>query len=250
MNVAIIDDEKPARDNLKKFIEDNFDFVETIVEADSVQSGLHLLQSTSVDLLLLDINLSDGSGFNILEQIATINFRVVFVTAYDAYAVKAFKYNALDYILKPIELTELMRVFDKMRAVPEDRYLNREALDCILEDYSKNDLDRKIVVQESRKVSFIAIKEIIYLESQGNYTYLHITKGSKILSSNSLKVFEDMLPETAFMRVHKSFIININHLLSYNKEEGGFISMVNGSEVSVSRRRKNNFIEVLKKRFS
>jgi two-component system LytT family response regulator len=137
-----------------------------------------------------------------------------------------------------------------MRAVPEDRYLNREALDCILEDYSKNDLDRKIVVQESRKVSFIAVKEIIYLESQGNYTYLHITKGSKILSSNSLKVFEDMLPETAFMRVHKSFIININHLLSYNKEEGGFITMVNGSEVSVSRRRKNNFIERLKKRFS
>lgn len=251
MNIVIVDDEKPARDNLKNILTNNFDDINIIGEAHSVATALELLRSTKeLDLLLLDINLTDGSGFNILEQIEEVSFKVVFVTAYDSYAIKAFIFNALDYLLKPIELKQLKRVFEKLQQIDAKSYITKQELNHILDNFSKNDQERKIVVHESNKINFIGCSEIIYLTSKGNYTYLYLKNNKKILSSSTLKIYQEMLPESIFIRVHKSFIININYVSAYAKDDGGFIEMTDGSIVCISRRRKNEFLEKLKSRFS
>ncbi len=250
MNIIIIDDETPARNNLKQIIKDNFKDANVIGEADSVKTGLELLNQTKTDIVLLDINLSDGSGFNILEQVKNINFQVIFVTAYNDYAIKAFKFNALDYVLKPIELSQLTRVFDKARELLNDDFITKEELNIVLDNYSKKDEDKKLVIQEFNKVSFVAIKKIIKFISDGSYTTIYLNDNTKLTCSKTIKVYQELLPESMFYRVHNSSLINMNYVSEFNKEDGGYVVMSDGSHVQISRRRKNEFFRILTEKFS
>ena len=144
IKAVIIDDETPARNNLKQIITDNFSYVKIIGEADSVVTGVKLLNTLTPDLVLLDINLSDGSGFKLLEKLNDINFKVVFVTAYDSYAIKAFKFNALDYLLKPVKTDLLSEALEKVEKAVNKNYITQEDLKLFLDNYSKNDEERTI----------------------------------------------------------------------------------------------------------
>jgi two-component system, LytTR family, response regulator len=249
MDAIIIDDETPARNNLKQIIKDNFKGVNVIGEAESVKTGVELLNKCKTDIVLLDINLSDGSGFNILEQLKDINFQVIFVTAYNEYAIKAFKFNALDYVLKPIEIRQLKRVFDKARELLNDDFITKEELNVVLDNYSKKDEDKKLVIHEMNKVTFVAINEIIKFISDGSYTTIYLNDNSQLTCSNTIKVYQELLPESMFYRVHNSSLINMNYVKEFNKEDGGYVVMSDGSHVQISRRRKNEFFKILTEKF-
>ena len=248
IRAVIIDDETPARNNLKQIITDNFSYVKIIGEADSVVTGVKLLNTLTPDLVLLDINLSDGSGFNLLEKLNEINFKVVFVTAYDSYAIKAFKFNALDYLLKPVKTDLLSEALEKVEKAVNKNYITQEDLKLFLDNYSKNDEDRTIVINEANKISYIPVKEITKLKGEGNYTKFYLNNGRELTVSKTLKIYQELLPEALFYRVNQSYIININFVKEYHKEDGGYIILNDGSNIGLSRRRKDDFLKMMAQR--
>ena len=250
IKAVIIDDETPARNNLKQILKDNFKDIEIIGEADSVQSGVIILNQLIPDLVFLDINLSDGVGFNILEQIQEINFKIIFVTAYDNFAIKAFQFNALDYILKPIEIKYLEEAIQKTRSLYQQNQLTKENLKIVLENYGNKTEDKKLPIHERDKVSFVAIKDITRCSADGNYTTFHFSNGETKVVSKTLKTIELQLPETLFYRVHHSVIINLNYVKEYNKEDGGYVVLNDNTNISVSRRKKDDFFKLMEQKFS
>ena len=248
IKAVIIDDETPARNNLKQIITDNFSYVKIIGEADSVVTGVKLLNTLTPDLVLLDINLSDGSGFKLLEKLNDINFKVVFVTAYDSYAIKAFKFNALDYLLKPVKTDLLSEALEKVEKAVNKNYITQEDLKLFLDNYSKNDEDRTIVINEANKISYIPVKEITKLKGEGNYTKFYLNDGRELTVSKTLKIYQELLPEALFYRVNQSYIININFVKEYHKEDGGYIILNDGSNIGLSRRRKDDFLKMMAQR--
>ncbi len=248
IKTVIIDDEAPARNILKQIIADKFRDVELIGEADSVATGVALIESTKPELVLLDINLSDGLGFNILEQIEEINFQVIFVTAYDTYAIKAFQFNALDYILKPIKIDQLLTALTKAKKIVGDTFITKAELKVFIDNYTKGEEDRKIAIREASKISYIIIKDIVRLKGEGSYTTFHLKDQTKIVSSKTLKVYEELLPESLFYRVHQSDMVNMDYVKAYNKEEGGYAILTDDTRIDVARRRKEAFLEALNQR--
>ena len=248
MKVIIIDDEKSVRNNLKQIITDNFSYVKIIGEADSVVTGVKLLNTLTPDLVLLDINLSDGSGFKLLEKLNDINFKVVFVTAYDSYAIKAFKFNALDYLLKPVKTDLLSEALEKVEKAVNKNYITQEDLKLFLDNYSKNDEERTIVINEANKISYIPVKEITKLKGEGNYTKFYLNDGRELTVSKTLKIYQELLPEALFYRANQSYIININYVKEYHKEDGGYIILNDGSNIGLSRRRKDDFLKMMAQR--
>ncbi len=245
LKVIIIDDEEPIRDSLKKIIKNDFSDISIIGEADSVISGLTLLKERSPDVVLLDINLPDGSGFNLLEQTSIINFQVIFITAYDQYAIKAFEFNALDYILKPINVGHLNKALEKAKKVLKHNFITKEELDIILNNYSKNDEDRQLILRESDKISFVSLKDIIRCQSDNSYTTFYFKDKTKKVISKTLKTYERLLPKTLFYRVNLSCVINLKYIKEYNKSEGGYVLLKDGNRIEVSRRRKTDLLKML-----
>ncbi len=244
IKVVIIDDEKPARDNLKEIIRVNFRNVAIIGEAESVETGIALLTNIHPDVLFLDINLSDGSGFTILEMMPDISFHVIFITAYDEYAVKSFQFNALDYILKPIDIHLLEKGIEKVKNASQHQYITKKELAVVLDDYSKNDEEKRLSLRESNKISFVNIKEIVRCEADSNYTVFHFIDKTQKVTSKTLKTYEELLPKSMFYRVNKSEIINLNYVKEYDK--GGYILLQDGTSINVSRRKREDFINNLK----
>ena len=246
MKIAIIDDEKSVRNNLKQIIEDRFSEDCVVGEAHSVKSGLELIKETKPDLVLLDINLTDGSGFNLLKKISDIDFQTIFVTAYDEFAIQAFQFNAIDYILKPIDSAHLQNAIEKAKKLSKNSFITKDYLESILGNYSKNDDEKQLAIHESSKISFVDLNDIIRCTADRNYTIFHFSDSSKKTTSKTLKSYELILPELMFYRVSASCIINLKYVKEYRK--GGSVLLKDGTEIDVSRRRKDDFLNVLKEK--
>lgn len=244
MKVIIIDDEKSVRNNLKQIIEENFNEVIIVGEAHSVKSGLELIHETTPDLVLLDINLTDGSGFNLLEKAPTIDFQTIFITAYDEFAIKAFQFNAIDYILKPIDSESLVKGIEKAKSLTNKNFITKDELEIVLSNYNKNDEEKCLAIHESSKISFVDLKDIIRCTADSNYTIFHFSDTSKKITSKTLKYYEQILPKSMFYRVSASCIVNLKYVKEYYK--GGSVLLKDGTEIDVSRRRKDDFLTVLK----
>lgn len=249
LKAVIIDDETPARNNLKQIINDNFNDVKIIGEADGVESGVIILDNTTPDVLFLDINLPDGNGFKLLEKLENINFAVVFVTAYDSYAIQAFEFNALDYLLKPIEEGKLKNTVEKVKQFQMQQYITREELKIVLENLDANIENKKIALREAGKISFVALKDIIKCEAESSYTTFYLNNNTSIITSKGLKSYQLQLPEEMFFRVHQSCIVNLNYIKEYNKADGGYIILKDGTIVNIARRKKQEFLQRLEQKF-
>ncbi len=241
MRAVIIDDEKRARTYLKGILQDQFKEVEIIGEADGVAAGKKLVESINPDLIFLDVQMQDGTGFDLLAKIDRSKFHVIFVSAYDRFAITAFKFSAVDYLLKPVETADLSLAIDKIKQSKSTDEVQQK-LDLLLNNINKID---KIALPSLNGIEFIKLENIIRCESDNNYTNFYLTSGEKIIVSKTLKEYEDMLDNKGFFRTHKSHIINLAYLKKYIKGEGGIAVMEDGSEVTVSRRRKEEFMEVL-----
>lgn len=236
MKTIIIDDEKQIREGLKILLEYQ-DVICLVGEAKTVAEGKEKIEALKPDLVLLDIQLQNSNGFEMLEQLEYLDFKLIFITAYNEYAIKAFKYNAFDYLLKPIDPQELNETIQR---------LHNEILSVKpqLQNLKNNTTLDKLVVKTTEETHILILKNIVHCEANEGYTFFYLVNGKRILSSKTLKEYDILLSKSGFLRVHQSHLVNISHIKSYNKN--GKIILANNNEVPISVRRKKEVLAILK----
>ncbi len=244
IRAIIVDDEMRSRSSLRNLLEKYVQQVEILGEADGIEDAIKLIDQFKPNLLFLDIQLKQGTSFEILRKIKHKNYFVIFITAYDEYAIKAFKFSAIDYLLKPISLEELIDAVSKVERL--DRPIEKITTQKINNLLSFNRLDPTITIHTDHSVEFVRIFDILRLEADGSYTTLFINNAKPLLTSKHLKYYESILDDYNFYRIHQSHLINKMHIKRFNKSDGGYVELIDGSRLPVSRRKKEDFLKSLK----
>lgn len=242
----IVDDENMAREILAEMLKLYCSDVKVVGQAHNVSTGHDLILKLKPDLVLLDIKMPDGSGFDLLNKFKKIDFKVIFITAHEEYAIKAFRFSALDYLLKPIDPTDLVNAVEKVSAYKEDNGIN-EQFEAFKHNFGNAGLiqDKRIVLKTTENIYVIYLRDVIRCQSEKNYTYFYFTNRERIIVSKTLKEFEEILTEFNFMRIHRSHLINLKYIDRYEKSDGGFIIMTDGSKVEVSHRKKEYLLSYI-----
>lgn len=247
MKVLLLDDELNARETIKAYLNRFPDVNFEIREATNIQEAYTQVKDFKPDFALLDINLQQGTSFDFLSLVGLdeINFKIIFITAYDNFAVKAFKFNALDYILKPINPIEFNQSIKKVTSQIDtiDSKIQYENLQYNLTNTTKP-FD-KIVLRDQQQIRLVPTQDIVYCRSENNYTSFHMVDGTEVIISKTLKEYEELLKKMHFFRTHRSHLINLNHLKIYDKREGGSIQMRDGSTIPLARNKRDIFMQVL-----
>ena len=244
--IAIIDDEPDARQSLRILLDTLCPDVEICGEADGVESAFVLIRQTKPHGILLDISMEDGTGFDLLNKFPKATFHVIFTTAHDEFALKAFRYHAMDYLLKPINPVELAQAVDRIKTdMPE--FVSTK-IDHLLESARTGQID-KITLTSNEGMVFLALDQIIRLESDAGYTTFFLVNHERHLIARPMKDFEDLMPEESFFKLHQSHIVNLAQVRKILREDGGYVLMTDGSKVPIARRRKDEFLERVKKHF-
>jgi len=244
ISVVVIDDEKRMANSIARMIEENSSGFAIAGVAHSVKTGVDLINKHKPDLVTLDINLPDGSGFDVLKQVEERDFKIIFITAYEAHALKAIKFSALDYFLKPIDELEFTDALRKVKTAHKAEK-NRLVLDSLLSGLNgKPKEQKKIVLKTVDDIHLVKIEEIIRCESDGSYTTFYLTNKKTLLVSKNLKEYEDLLDDYGFFRVHHSHLINLNFIERFHKADGGLVHMTDQSEIPVSVRRKEKLLKL------
>lgn len=243
IRAIIVDDEPHIRQTIRKMVIAFCPNVEVIGEANSVETGINAIRNLHPDLIFLDIKLDDGTGFDLLEKLSPIDFKVIFITAWDGYAIKAFKFSAVDYLLKPIDPDELRQAVEKAgKIIQHDFNTQLNNLNDHLTNQDKG--NKKIIVRTAESIYLLHVNQILGCESSGNYTTIFLEDGRKIIVSNTLKEYEDLLIDFGFFRVHKSFLINLKYILRFDKAEGGCVILENNMKIPVASRKREQLLEM------
>ena len=243
IKAIVIDDENRTRELIVKMI-NSFGFdIEAVSGGDSVKNGIATIEREKPDLVFLDIQMPDGTGFDVLKGVKNKDFEVVFITAYEEFAIKAIKFSALDYILKPIDQSELKASVEKaIRTVGEKKEeVQFEALQQNINPSQK----RRLVLKTQESVHVVELENIIRCEADRNYTSFFLKGGKKILVSRTLKEYETLLTGNNFLRVQQSHLINLDYVDRYDKGNGGSVVMKDGSEVPLSPAKRDIFFKIL-----
>ena len=246
LKAILVDDEQDSRQILSNYLAKYCPDVELMAACKNIQEGLEAIKKINPDLLFLDIEMPFGTGFDLLEQVEDISFETVFVTAYDNYAIQALNMSAAYYLLKPIDIDELVIAVDKIKSEKEqnvDSFHVQVLLDNIKQE---NERPKKIMLPTFEGFEIVPIDQIIYCEADDNFTKFHLKDGKPLLISKTLKHFEEMLPKTKFVRIHRSSLINTDYVVRYTKGKGGYVTMENDVELEVSPKKKPQFLEVFK----
>jgi two-component system LytT family response regulator len=248
IRAVLIDDETDSNRILETLLETYCPQVVVVGTADGVGTAIEVIQDARPDLVFMDIEMTHGNAFDLLNRLQPVKFHVIFVTAFDNHAVRAFKYNAIDYLLKPVNIRELCAAVDKLSGkVVESNLLGR--VKSMLENLRGVDAgERKIAFPTMNGLSFVPIRDIVRLEAKGGYTLIHLHGEKKITATGGIKEYEDLLPEIIFFRIHQSHIINLNKIKSYQKGRGGYVTLEDDSEIEVASRRREEFMQRLLKR--
>lgn len=245
IRTIIIEDEQKSRELLDAMIRTHCPDLDVVGFASDVQEGVELINTAIPDLVFLDISMPNGTGFEVLEQVAGKNFELIFATANDQYALKAIKFSACDYLLKPIDVDELKTAVEKVK----NRKKNKSGVDnlkFLIEQLKRSDENfQKITLPTGNAYEIVNIKDIIRCEADGSYTTFYLSDKRKLVISSGLKHYEELLPEIDFIRVHHHHLINMNHVIRFLKEDGGYAIMSDGSKIEISRRKKEAFMERL-----
>lgn len=239
-SIAIIDDEEDARQILSTLIERYCLDYEVCGEAESVETGYDMILQKEPDVILLDISMSDGTGFDLLDKFENILFKVIFTTAHDQFALKAFKYHALDYLLKPIQPDALVKSLTKIKL--DNHFELEPKITEWLESFKSGNYN-KITLKTMEGLVFITLDDIYHLEGDGSYTTFYLKNNEKHLVSRPLKEFEELLPESNFFRTHQSHIINLHAIKKILREDGGSIQLSDGTNIPLARRRKQELLD-------
>ena len=246
IRTIVIDDESSSIQSLNSIIEDRKEEVIIVGSARSVSEGLELIEKLEPDLVFLDIQMEDGTGFDLLSQCERRDFKVIFVTAYHQYAIEAFRFSAVDYIMKPIDSKELWSAIGKVK---EDIHKSKmdfqlsillDNLDAISKE------NKKLVLRESDTLHVVRLQEVLWCTADGSYTIFHLSENRKVMVSQHLKEFEDILDNNGFFRVHRSHLVNVNKIRKFDKREGGIIYLEGDVSLPVSVRKREKLLEMLK----
>lgn len=245
IRTLIIDDEQHCIDRLSKLLEAHKNAVHVMDALNNVDDGITSIKKLKPDLIFLDVQINDKTGFDLLKQIATHDFEVIFTTAHDKYAVQAFKFSAIDYLLKPIDADDLQQALDKVSRKVHEKNSN-ERLDVLLHNLkSTQGAAKKISIPTVNGFVFVQVTDILRCQSDINYTTIFLKDKQKITVAKTLKEFEELLTDYNFFRVHNSHLINLTYIKSYNKGKGGIVTMTDQTEIEVSTRRKDDLLKKL-----
>ncbi|MEQ9465954.1 MAG: LytTR family DNA-binding domain-containing protein [Ekhidna sp.] len=242
LRAVIIEDERHSRETLKNLLNEYCEGVEVVGEADSVTNGIKVIETSSPDVIFLDIELQPGTGFDVLKGVSRVNFETIFTTAFEQYAIQAIKLSSLDYLLKPISIDDLQAAVQKCKSRRnENQY--KQQMDVLLNQLSQKDGDRKICLSTSDGMEFVRESDILFCKANGSYTDFKFRDGRCLVVSKHLKEYEDLLAPNQFMRVHNSYLINLKEVKKFVKSEGGYILMNDDSMVSISPKKRDEFME-------
>lgn len=245
MTIAIVDDEKAIREGLIEMLQSSGVAITAIHQADNVADGINLLQSHAPDVLLLDVEIGKKTGFDLLRELSDYSFQLIFITAHNEYALQAFKFSAIDYLLKPVDPDELHQSIRRAEERIREHYLAQQI--TVLRDSleSLKSSEKKIVLRDNESLHFVRIADIIKCEAEGSYTRFFMSNAKPLLISRSLKEYESLLAPHGFVRTHHSFIVNIHRIVRFDKNNGGILILENNLSAPVSQRKKEYILSVL-----
>jgi two-component system LytT family response regulator len=245
-SALIVDDIENSRITLAHDLQEYCPQIQVVGEADSVKSGLEKIAALKPEVVFLDIQMGDGTGFDLLTQLKEIHFQIIFTTALDSFGIKAIKFSALDYLLKPIDPDDLVKAIGKLHQNEKNNTI-QDSIQLLIENMKSTATSghKRIAIHSLEKVHMIDIENIIRCESQGAYTIFHLKQKEQILATKNLKEFEELLEPHSFIRVHHSHLINFAYLKEYVKKDGGYAIMIDKSEVPVSFRKKSALLDMI-----
>ena len=243
IRAIIVDDERKGRETFSHLLAQHCKNVKVVGIAASANIAFAKITRQNPDLVFLDIEMPGGDGFDLLERFEKVNFKVIFTTAYGHYAIKAIKFAALDYLLKPIDVDELLESISRVEAEGKPEGASQESVRVLVANLKGN--YKKVALPNATGMVFLDLQDIMHCQSDGNYTVFFTMDGKRIISTKTLKEYELLLADFNFIRVHNSHLINLVHVKEYVRGEGGFATMQDGSQIEISRRRKQEFLESL-----
>ncbi len=243
LKAVIVDDELDAIESVRLLLNENFSNISIEGTAQSVDAARSIISVVKPDIVFLDIEMPDGNGFDVLESIQDRDFNVIFITAYNQYAIKAFKYSAIDYILKPIDIDDFVNAVNKIESGNGQKIKGEDKINVLLENINGNKPE-KLALSTSESIEFVKIADIIQIEAEGSYSTLKFIDKSELVVSKNLGEFESLLEDHPFYRPHQSHLINLLHVKKITRM-GNEIIMDDGSVAFLSRRKKNQFLELM-----
>jgi two-component system, LytTR family, response regulator len=248
ITAVIVDDEFQSRNILSKIILQVAPEIKLVGQAADTNEAFFAINDLNPQLVFLDIMMRGETGFDLLQRFSHFPFDIIFTTAYNEFAIKAFKYNAIDYLLKPIDKEELRLAVDRAKERIKNRHhASPEQMDNFFQSINgRQNIQNKIAVPTADGFEIIELNNILYCQSSSSYTYFHLAEKRKLISSYPLKQYDEILGERNFFRAHKSFLVNLSHVKNYRKGEGGTIVMTDGQEIEVSRRNKEALMKIFK----
>lgn len=248
MKILLIDNEKEIRSILKNMVA-NWSTQHIIEEADGVISGIEKINSFQPDIVLLDVEMNDGTGFDLLKQLSNPSFQLIFTTAHNQYAIQAFKFSAIDYLLKPIDPIELNNSLQRAKENINTQTMQKQLAILLQQFANKNEPDRQIVIKDIDKTYFIKMNDILYCEAEGSYTKFYLSNGEPIFVSRNLRYYEELLSPAGFFRTHHSCLVNPTKIKIYDrKTDCGTLILEGGYTVPVSQRKKDFVLQFLENR--
>lgn len=238
----IVEDEETSREILKNYLKKYCPNVSVLGEASNVDEALVLLRNNHIDLVFLDVEMPYGNAFDLLDKVGDINFETIFVTAYNHYAIEALNAHASYYLMKPISIDELIKAVDYVTYIKT----KEEALQNQVLIPKTNSIQGKITIPQLDGFEVIDTSDILFCKADDNYTEIHLQNNKKKVVSKTLKYFEDMLANSSFARIHKSYLVNVNHVVKYVKGKGGSVVLSNGKEIMVSASKKSELLSYFK----
>lgn len=247
LRALLVDDEVNNLTGLEFLLHNDCEGVKVMGKAQSAEAARNFLISNQADVIFLDISMPGEDGFELLQSIDTSHIKIVFVTAHNEYTMQAIKASAVDYLLKPVRIDELQQAVEKVKLTvgsPSAMRQHYELLQNFME-MAKAPVQR-IAVPQLGSIRFVALDEIISLQADSNYTIIHLKDMQKLVISKTLKDFEELLDKNQFVRIHKSYIVNLNYIKEYSTIDGGMVKMTDGNQWSISRRQLGVFLEKMK----
>jgi two-component system, LytTR family, response regulator len=247
IKTVLIDDEIDSIRVLRRLLETYCPEISIAGTADGVEAGLKLIQLTRPDLIFLDIEMARGNAFDLLNQLKDIELQVIFVTAFDSYAIKAFRYGVSDYLVKPVNIDILVEAVEKVKGRIGSKDLAGQIRELRASMETVHLAEQKMAVPTITGLIFVTVKDILRFEARGSYTAIHLANRKEVLTTRNIKEYEDLLPEAIFCRIHRSYIINIHRVKEYQRGKGGYIIMEDGTSIEVATRRREDFLKRLLK---
>jgi len=247
IKAVIIDDNPEIRAINKKLLSEYFIEVEMVGEADSVESAFAVIRQTQPHLVFLDIELNGGTGFQLLQKLKPYTFKVIFITGHNQYALKAIKFHAIDYILKPVNATEFQEAVQSTLEIIEKDLPTNEQNEHFLQSFNQKRSISKIMLRTADALHLVNITDILYCRNDNSYTTFYLLSGEKIMVSKGIVFYDEILSESGFFRPHQSYLVNLQHVRKLDKADGGYVVLNSGDEIPVSSRRKKGLIQLLEK---